>query len=219
MLSKKILLTIIFSLSVFAISAQTWTCEKIASDIEFFNNAKSGNNKWAQAIKTAFPLNQNDQIELNYVLCCSDTLSRTELIALTEGWLGVVFTNAKDQIQESNENKTLCVGELGQVAFEQKFIGATRIMAPLEISVLYKDNRVRLTLLTRNYRMAYANVGTLESGTMIISSTFPFQKSKHKSAYAMAYINTISKLLNLADGYLNYLNKNTAVVDETIPEW
>jgi hypothetical protein len=59
--------------------------------------------------------------------------------------------------------------------------------------------------------MAYANIGTIESGTISISGTFPFNKnSDHKDAYAMAFINTIGKLLNLADGFLGYLNKHVS---------
>lgn len=201
-------------------SAQSWTCSEITDNIKTFNDVKTGNKKWAEKLKSFFPLNKDNEIELVYVLKCSDSISRPELIALAEGWVKTVFTNATEQIQASNADKLICVGELGQVAFDQKFIGATRIMAPLEIMILYKDDRIRLSLLTRNFRMAYANIGQIESGNINIGSCFPFNKdSKHKEAYSIAYINTLSKLLNLSHGCLQYFNKHVTDTSEELPEW
>lgn len=218
---QRIILIVTFLFVVELVKAQGWSCDSIDDSIKIFNSfSKSGNNKRAQSIMPYFPLNDDYELELNYIILCTDTLPRMEIVALTEGWLGTVFTNANSQIKVSNENQIVCIGDLGQVAFDQKFIGATRVLAPIEIRVLYKDNRVRLTLLTRNYRMAYANIGQLESGTINISGTYPFNsESKHKGAYAMAYINTISKLLNLAYGYRDYLNKHTKDMQKDIPEW
>lgn len=220
-MKKTFIIIISLLLNYYSVSAQTWTCDKISSDIDFFNSLKKfSNNKWAENLKPYFPLNDDNIIELNYILYCTDSLPRTDLVAMTEGWLGTVFANPREQIQESNEYRIICVGDLGQVAYDQKFIGATIVKAPIEIIVLYKDNRVRLSLLTRNYRMGYANIGQVESGTIDIGSTFPFNKSsKHKGAYSMAYINTISKLLLLADGYLMYLNRHSADSNKSVPDW
>ncbi len=204
-----------------SIHAQTWQCDSLGKSIKIFNSlSEKNNNKWAMSLKQIFPLNKDNEIEITYILTCSDSIPRMELVALTEGWLATVFTTPTNLIEVSNQDQLVCKGDLGQVAFDQKFIGATRILAPLEIRVLYKDNRVRLSLFTKNYRMAYANIGQLESGVISISETYPFnEKSKHKGAYSMAFINTISKLLNLANGYVSYLNKHSEDSKIDIPEW
>lgn len=218
---KQIFFCVAFILgSLFSAMSQTWTCDNIKTDIEIFNGAKKGNNKWAEAIMPRFPLNKDNELETVYVITCSDSIPRLELIALTEGWLGTVFAKARDQIKVSNEDQIVCTGSLGQVAFEQKYIGATRVLAPLEIVVLYKDNRVRLSIMTKNYSMAYANIGQLESGAINIANTFPFDKnSKHKGAYAIAYINTVGKHLNLALGFLDYLNKHSSDNKREESDW
>lgn len=219
---KKIRIFLITMIAcIFSTNAQSWNCEAITNDINNFNSANNrSNKKWAENLTKIFTPNADGEAELTYVIQCTDSVPRNELIAKTEGWLNTVFTNARNQIEVSNENQLICKGDLGQVAFDQSFIGATRIMAPIEITILYKVNRVRLSLITRNYRMAYANIGQLESNVIKIANVYPFDKSsKHKGAYAMAYINTMGKLLNLADGYLRYLNLHKTDALKDIPEW
>jgi hypothetical protein len=218
---KRYLTILILTFFYCTLSAQEWSCDSISKSIAIFNSFSSeGNKKWAEHLTHYFSLNRDGEIELNYVLNCTDSIERIELVALSEGWLGTVFSNPKSLIQVSNKDQLVCRGELGQVAFDQKFIGAARILAPIEIVILYKDNRVRLSLLTRSYRMAYANIGRLESDVVSIAETFPFNKqSDHKEAYAMALINSYSKLLDIANGFLIYLNKHTTDSKTEVPEW
>lgn len=111
---RRYIFLLILSVCFISVEAQEWACDSLASSISIFNKLSSnGNKKWAEKLMPDFPLNTDGEIELNYVFNCSDTISRSDLRNLTEGWIATVYSKPESVIKRSDSERLVCNGELG----------------------------------------------------------------------------------------------------------
>lgn len=213
---------LLLSLAMISLSASSqnkWSCESLAKDIAKWNEVKSAagtkNKKTATALVQYFGLNNSGKLSVDYVIQCEDSIGEEKIMNSVEAWLAELFPKADNSIIASNKNDHSVVVRgmsMGKVGEALDFISMNTIRAAFEIEVYVKVNRVRVIMRSNEYKVtktSNSNGALLERYSTAMANAFPFnQKSDHKDSYAMAYLNTYSKLFNYAGWLVNYLNAN-----------
>ena len=219
---KLLMLSLLSLFSMFAYSQTEWTCKALSDDITKWNEIHkplaSKNKKAALALSNVFGVNKSGKLSVDYVILCNDSIGEAKIMNAVEAWIGELFPNANNDLLTSNKNDNSIVIRgmtLGKVGEATDFFSYNVINATLEVEIYVKVNRVRIIMRSNQYKVVKAMDGKIvQNYTIAMSDTYPFyQQSDHKDSYAMAYINTFSKLINTSKWLVDYLNAN--VKEET----
>jgi len=217
-------LTLLMSMGA---KAQVYTCEQLQEDIKSWNQLKSGNNnKWANAIKDKgmYKTNADGSFEYVYILHTTDSVDITTLRKIGFDYIEYAFniSNSTRADIETNSPKdgVIFKGEVNGVGEFVGFGEYNKINANIYFDIRFKPNRIRFSVKVQEYQVLKTSGAALvENRLVYIKDCYPInEKSDHKKSYAMAFVNSNSKCLNFAYGYLDYLNKHIKESQPTIVE-
>lgn len=218
--------------------AQTFTCEKLSSDIATWNeleNNSSGKKEviddmmyvptrrkgpaalpWAKAVMDAglYSTDPNGSIEYIYIIQATDSQNISTLRKLTFDYLAYNF-NIDNQTQaniETNSPKdgAIFTGILNELGGFNSGFEYNRVDANIRFDIRFKPNRIRFSVKIVDYKVLKLSSITLSNYKQVyVKDCYPFNsKSDHKKSYAMAFINANGKCMNYASQYVEYMNRN-----------
>ena len=223
-----LLLTLMLSLGI-STKAQVYTCEQLQEDIKSWNKLKNSNNtKWALAIrdKGMYKTNADGSFEYVYILQTTDSVDITTLRKIGFDFIEYSFNinNSTRADIETNSPKDGVIFK-GIVNGVGEFVGLgeyNKINANVYFDIRFKPNRIRFSVKVQEYHVLKSSGAALVENRMVyVKDCFPIKEdSDHKKSYAMAFVNSNSKCLNFAYGYLDYLNKHIKESQPTnVEDW
>lgn len=153
-------------------------------------------------------LNEDGEIQYQYVFHAKDTLNRKQLMEVVKKW---AKTNYKD-IEKSTISETDSTADYtGYFLNVGKVFGAFKaviINAISYVNIEAKENRIRVTATVRHYSLAQGSVSGAKTALTLPKDVYPYTESANQSTYAQAYINCHYNLILTVGGIILYLNKN-----------
>ena len=218
---KGITRIVAFVLSLLTYSLDNYSQEKIfdspeyAKDIQDWNSASKGSNKSrAEKIMKFGHLNDDGEIEYQYVVHLKDSLNIPQFMETVTNWAKVKYSKYDKALQSQTDNTVEYSAMLLNVGQAMGAFKATIINASTFTKFEAKPDRVRITVKVKHYSLAQGSVTGAKNELTLPKDVFPYKDSKDKNVYAMAFINChYNLILNLASIF-EYLNKNYAKLPE-----
>ncbi len=190
-------------------------CPEYAKDIQDWNSASKGSNKSrAEKIMKFGHLNDDGEIEYQYVVHLKDSLNIPQFMETVTNWAKVKYNNYDKALQSKTENSAEFSAMLMNVGQAMGAFKATIINASTFAKFEAKPDRVRITVKVKHYSLAQGSVSGAKTLLTLPKDVFPYQDSKDKNVYAMAFINCHYNLITNLAGIFDYLNKNYAKLPE-----
>lgn len=218
---KKLMIIFALFMYVGALMAQSFSCDKILSDVSKFNKSQlSSNKKWAVAVLKDFPLSTDGNISYRYILTPSDSIVDVErAMTVTHNWLKQIFKKPDESIKEIDTDKHVftCVCNYGDAAQYYGLGGATFIESPIDLKIEIYEENIVIKMRARQYALRGVNYYTGAQKELIsISAAYPVVTDKdHKESYAMAFINTNGRCLGACKEYLGWMNGHYDISKDT----
>ncbi len=187
-----------------------FTSPEFMTDIQEFNKTTKGSNKkrCQLLMKQEKHMNDDGEIQYQYVLHAKDTLNKQHFLETVKKW---AKSNYKDY-EKSTITETDSIAEytgyftnIGQV---MSVFNATIINAISYIRIEAKSDRIRITATVRHYSMAQSGVDGVKTALTLPKDVYPYHDSENKSSYAQAYINSHYNLITKVAEIMYYFNKN-----------
>lgn len=214
---KKILFLILIITSCVCSKAQDklFDCPEYAKDIQDWNSASKGSNKSrAEKIMKFGHLNDDGEIEYQYVVHLKDSLNIPQFMETVTNWAKVKYSNYDKALQSKTENSAEFSAMLMNVGQAMGAFKATIINASTFAKIEAKPDRVRITVKVKHYSLAQGSVGGAKTLLTLPKDVFPYTDSKDKNVYAMAFINCHYNLILNLNSIFEYLNKNYSKLPE-----
>ena len=190
-------------------------CPEYAKDIQDWNSASKGSNKSrAEKIMKFGHLNDDGEIEYQYVVHLKDSLNIPQFMETVTNWAKVKYSNYDKALQSKTENSAEFSAMLMNVGQAMGAFKATIINASTFAKFEAKPDRVRITVKVKHYSLTQGSVSGAKTLLTFPKDVFPYQDSKDKNVYAMAFINCHYNLITNLAGIFDYLNKNYAKLPE-----
>ncbi len=229
-MKKTIVLLIATVLAFFSAEAQetndslyVFSCEQSETDfqkcIAIKNRFKSDLKRWATHMTNVFPLDVNNAIHVDYIITCNKELPIDEIVETSIQWFNYAFSSA-NAVRNAEDNCITANGFLNKIAEDNVnaiyYIKYSSVSVTVDIKIRFKENRIRFEGYIRHYQILLADSAMRSQNNLIaIESTYPFEKkSPNKDLYSMAFINSTSTLIDKANNYVDFLNKNFATGNE-----
>lgn len=212
-------LTFAISMMTFCMNSyaqeKLFNCPEYDKDIQDWNSASKGNNKSrAEKIMKFGHLNDDGEIEYQYVVHLKDSLNIPQFMETVTNWAKVKYSNYDKALQSKTENSVEYAAVIRNVAQAVGAFKATMINASTFAKFEAKADRVRITVKVKHYALGQSGVGGVKSDLTLPKDVFPYQDSKDKNVYAMAFINSHYNLILNLNSIFEYLNKNYAKLPE-----
>ncbi len=208
---KRIIFLFALLLNVIVVSAQEeyFTCPEYKADIQDYNKTTKGSNKKrCQMLKDLNHMNDDGEIQYQYVFKAKDTLNREQLMNIIRSWAKTNYNNYEKSLVSETDSTIEFKGlllNIGQVmgAFKTAIVNAESY-----VRIETKSNRIRVTATVRHYTLAGAGLSGVKSTVTLPRDVYPYTDSDNQSAYAQAYINSHFALITNIGSIFLYLNKN-----------
>lgn len=180
--------------------------------------------RWATCLKDEFPLDKNNVIHIDYIIVCNKDFPIDEVIETSIQWFNYSFSSAK-AVKNAEGNCITACGHYNKIASANVnaiyYIKTSSVSVDADIVIRFKENRIRFEGYIRHYQTILADSALRSENKLIgIESTYPFEKNgDNKNLYSMAFINSTVNLINKANDYVEFLNKNFGQTIETDDNW
>lgn len=222
---KKLLFIFIgLLISVNCFSQVNFKCEQLENDFnkwqELAKQYKSkGNKKWSKEVIKIWPLNSDNAIQWQYVITIDSVISIADYEDYIGEWIKTEYQYAIPQYDKVNHTIKL-TAQMTNIGQSNGLFSYTSISAEQELIINLKENKIRITLITRHYRVANASLGGVNTPLTGISNAYPYnEKSDYKDAYAMAFININSNELSKCKSFLSFLNRHINDINNDKDNW
>ncbi len=216
---KKILYLLIFIFTSLVCKAQEendfFTSPDFKAYIQEYNKTTQGSNK--SRCKKLMKLNQmNDdgEIQYQYVFYAKDTLNRPRLMETIKDWAKTNYKNLESSTINETDSTAEYTGKFLNVGQIMGMFKAVLIHAVSYVNIEVKANRLRVTATVRHYSLAQGSVSGVKNALTLPRDVYPYTDSSNQSTYAQAYINCHYRLILTVADILMYLNKNYPVYTE-----
>ncbi|WP_155808672.1 hypothetical protein [Xylanibacter brevis] len=210
---KQILLLFTLFFISSAISAQKendfFTCPEFKADIQEYNKTTKGSNKKrCQMLMKLNHMNDDGEIEYQYVFHAKDTLDKTRLMEIIRRWAKTNFKNYERSTISETDSTAEYTGYFMNVGQVMGAFKAVVIHGISYVTIETKADRIRVTAKVRHYTLAQGSVGGAKNVLTLPRDVYPYTDSSNQSTYAQAYINCNFKLILTVGDIMLYLNKN-----------
>lgn len=193
--------------------AQEFSCQKLVDDVTRFNETKMSNNKkWATLLLKEFPLSSDGNISFKYNIEASDTIDIKRAMEVTHNWIKQVSKYPEETIKDIDTIKHVftCVFNYGDAAEYYSMAAATFIQALIDVKVEISEKEVVIKSRARQYELRGVNYYTGSKNEFVgIDAAYPVNEKKdHKESYAMAFINTNSRIIGVCKEYFLWLQSH-----------
>ena len=184
-------------------------------DIQDWNSAAKGSNKSrAEKIMKFGHLNDDGEIQYQYVVHVKDGLNIPQFMQTITNWGKIKYSNYKKALQNQSENSVEYSAMITNVAQAMGIAKATLVNATTFAKFEAKEDRARITVKVKHYSLAQGSLSGPKSVLTLPKDVFPYQNSDDKNIYAMAYINCHYNLILTLNSIFDYLNNNYAKIPE-----
>ena len=192
-----------------------FVCPEYEKDIQDWNSTSKGSNKSrAEKIMKFGHLNDDGEIEYQYVVHLKDSINIPQFMETVTKWAKVKYSNYDKALQSQTENSVEYSAMLMNVGQAMGAFKATLIHASSFMKIEAKPDRFRITAKVKHYSLAQGSISGAKSVLTLPKDVFPYTDSKDKNVYAMAFINCHYNLILNLSSLFEYLNKNYAKLPE-----
>ncbi len=209
---KRLLTMLLLAMSWGCVNAQVdgfFTSPEYKADIQEYNKTTKGSNKKrCQMLMKLNHMNDDGEIQYQYVFHAKDTLNRVQLMETVKRWAKTNYKNLEKSTIAETDSTAEYTGyfmNVGQVvgAFKAVIINAISY-----VRIEAKADRIRITATVRHYSLAQGSVSGAKSVLTLPKNVFPYTESSNENTYAQAYINCNLNLITTVGSIILYLNKN-----------
>lgn len=221
---KTLFISLLVTFTINCYAQAEFKCDQIIQDFdkwqELANQYKSkGNKKWSKEIMKTWQLNSDGAIQWQYVITIDSLISIADYEDYIGEWIKMEYQHAVPLYDKVNHSIKLNA-QLMNIGKSTGLFSCTLISAEQELVIDLKENKFRITLLTRHYRVASASLGGVDTPLTGISDAYPYnEKSDYKDAYAMAYININSNEISKCKSFLSFLNRHINDINNDKDNW
>ena len=187
-----------------------FTSPEFKTDILEYNKTTKGSNKkrCQMLMKLENHMNEEGEIQYQYVFHAKDTLNRAQLMEIVKRWAKTNYKNYEKSTISETDSTAEYTGYFMNVGQVMGAFKAVIINAISYVRFETKADRIRVTATVRHYSLAQGSVSGAKSALTLPKSVYPYTDSSNQSTYAQAYINCHFNLITTVGGILVYLNKN-----------
>ncbi len=210
---KQILLLLAFFFVSVACNAQTendfFTSPEFKADIlEYNKTTKGSNKKRCQMLMKLNHMNDDGEIQYQYVFYAKDTLDKARLMETVRRWAKTNYKNYEKSTISETDSTAEYTGYFMNVGQVMGAFKAVIIHGISYVTIEAKADRIRVTAKVRHYTLAQGSVAGAKSALTLPRDVYPYTDSANQSTYAQAYINCHFNLITTVGAILVYLNKN-----------
>lgn len=186
-----------------------FTSPEYKTDIQEYNKTTKGSNKKrCQMLMKLNHMNDDGEIQYQYVFHSKDTLNRAHLMETVKRWAKTNYKNYEKSTINETDSTAEYTGYFMNVGQVMGAFKAVIINAISYVRIEAKADRIRITATVRHYSLAQGSVSGAKSVLTLPKNVFPYTESSNESTYAQAYINCNLNLITTVGSVLLYLNKN-----------
>lgn len=179
------------------------------ADIQEYNKTTKGSNKKrCQMLMKLNHMNDDGEIQYQYVFHAKDILNRMQLMETIKRWAKMNYKNYEKSTISETDSTAEYTGyfmNVGQVTGAFKIV---IINAISYVRIETKVDRIRITATVRHYSLVQGSVSGAKTVLALPRDVYPYTDSSNQSSYAQAYINCNLNLITTVGSVLLYLNKN-----------
>ena len=184
-----------------------------------YTNSKGYSNldrECAKDMLADFPLDRNGAIHLEYIITCDSGYDREKIMETSYDWFNYVFSSAEAAVSKYDTQNGIITARgsyanIGQFNLNAVYYAkVVRVGADTDVILRFKDNKVKIDVIIRNYRMI-SGESTMRSNNSLVNvaDVYPANpNSDNKVAYARAFINSCSYSMDKVKKYIEFLNDN-----------
>lgn len=170
----------------------------------------------AMQILSEFPLDKNGAIHLEYIITCNENYDMKQVMETSYDYFNYVFSSADATVKRYDiENGIITArgfySNIGQSNLNAiYYVKLVRISAYTDIILRFKDNKIKIDVIIRNYKMV-SGESTMRSENLLVSvnDVYPANpESNNKIAYATAFVNSYYYSIDKVKKYIEFLNNN-----------
>ncbi len=213
MLMKRFMFLTLLTLVSMMVIAQKendfFTSPEFKADIQEYNKTTKGSNKKrCEMLKKLNHMNDDGEIQYQYVFYAKDTLNRQQLMETIRRWAKTNYRNYEKATISETDSTAEYSGVYMNVGQVMGTFKAVLISAISYVTIEAKANRIRVTATIRHYSLAQGSIAGAKSVLTLPRDVYPYRDSANQSSYAQAYINCNLNLITTVGSILLYLNKN-----------
>ena len=211
---KHVLLLLVFfaipAISIAQGADDFFTSPEFKADIQEYNKTTKGSNKkrCQMLMKLENHMNDEGEIQYQYVFHAKDTLNRAQLMEIVKRWAKTNYKNLEKSTISETDSTAEYTGYFMNVGQVMGAFKAVIINAISYVLIEAKADRIRVTATVRHYSLAQGSVSGAKTALTLPKDVYPYTASSNQSTYAQAYINCHYNLITTVAGILMYLNKN-----------
>ena len=175
---------------------------------EYNKTTKGSNKKRCQMLMKLNHMNDDGEIQYQYVFYAKDTLNRAQLMETVKQWAKTNYKNYEKSTISETDSTAEYTGYFMNVGQTMGTFKAVIIHAISYVRIEAKADRIRVTATVRHYSLAQGSISGAKSALTLPKDVYPYTDSANQSTYAQAYINCNLNLLTTVGNILLYLNKN-----------
>jgi hypothetical protein len=186
-----------------------FTSSEYKADIQEYNKTTRGSNKKrCQMLMKLNHINDDGEIQYQYVFHAKDTLNRVQLMETVKRWAKTNYKNYEKSTISETDSTAEYTGYFMNVGQVMGTFKAVIINAISYVRIEAKVDRIRITATVRHYSLAQGSISGAKSVLTLPQNVFPYTESSNESTYAQAYINSNLNLITTVGSIILYLNKN-----------
>ena len=186
-----------------------FTSSEYKADILEYNKTTRGSNKKrCQMLMKLNHINDDGEIQYQYVFHAKDTLNRVQLMETVKRWAKTNYKNYEKSTISETDSTAEYTGYFMNVGQVMGTFKAVIINAISYVRIEAKVDRIRITATVRHYSLAQGSISSAKSVLTLPQNVFPYTESSNESTYAQAYINSNLNLITTVGSIILYLNKN-----------
>lgn len=198
----------------------TFSCPQFKSDYETILNLadkhSGADREWAKSILSNFPLDQNGAIHLEYIITCNQNLDIEQVMKTSYDWFNYSFSSAEQAVKGYDVEKGIIKARGSYLDLAQFNLNAVyyaklvRVSADTDVILKFKDNKIKIDVIVRNYKMIMANSAMQSRNSLVaVSDVFPVNSSSdNKVAYSRAFINSYAHSMDKVKKYIEFMTEN-----------
>lgn len=186
-----------------------FTSSEYKADILEYNKTTRGSNKKrCQMLMKLNHINDDGEIQYQYVFHAKDTLNRVQLMETVKRWAKTNYKNYEKSTISETDSTAEYTGYFMNVGQVMGTFKAVIINAISYVRIEAKVDRIRITATVRHYSLVQGSISGAKSVLTLPQNVFPYTESSNESTYAQAYINSNLNLITTVGSIILYLNKN-----------
>lgn len=198
----------------------TFSCPQFKSDYETILNLadkySGADREWAKSLLSNFPLDQNGAIHLEYIITCNQNLDIEQVMKTSYDWFNYSFSSAEQAVRGYDVEKGIIKARGSYLDLAQfnlnaiYYVKLVRVSADTDVILKFKDNKIKIDVIVKNYRMIMANSAMQSRNSLIaVSDVFPVNSSSdNKVAYSRAFINSYAHSMDKVKKYIEFMTEN-----------